>query len=320
MIEAWSEPKWQQPAWLNRRLYPFVSRHFITRSGRMHYIDEGRGRVLLFIHGNPTWSFSYRHLIDDLLETHRCVGIDHLGFGLSDKPDDAALLGPQQHADRLLALIDQLGLSDITLVMSDWGVPIGLDIATRIPDRISGLVLFNGWCWPVNGDLHFELLSWMMSSPLGQVWIRWFNSPISWILPMSVGVRPALTPQVLTHYRSPFNQPSDRTAVVTLYKEMAEGQAWLNRIWEQRESFVEKPSLVIWGGADIIFRRKELAIWARTLRQATIHFHPDVGQLPADEIPDLVLTQMRYFLNRLPGNLQDQPVTAENNQTELVSI
>jgi haloalkane dehalogenase len=111
--------------WLDRGEYPFRSRYVKTQYGDIHYVDEGAGKVVLFVHGNPTWSFMYRHLIQGLSEHYRCVAPDHIGFGLSDKPRDAAYL-PQFHAENLTAFIETLGLKDITLVIHDWGGPIGM--------------------------------------------------------------------------------------------------------------------------------------------------------------------------------------------------
>ena len=73
-------------SWLNRDEYPFASHYFQTAAGRLHYVDEGQGAPIVMVHGNPTWSFLYRHLIKQLRTDYRCVAVDHLGFGLSDKP------------------------------------------------------------------------------------------------------------------------------------------------------------------------------------------------------------------------------------------
>src|SRR5829696_2438417 len=94
----------QAPAWVDREAYPFSSRWLSLPEGRIHYVDEGEGPTLLFVHGTPTWSFEYRHLIRALRQTHRCVALDHLGFGLSDRPGDADY-GPEAHAGRLRAFV-----------------------------------------------------------------------------------------------------------------------------------------------------------------------------------------------------------------------
>ncbi|NBC18401.1 MAG: alpha/beta fold hydrolase, partial [Bacteroidetes bacterium] len=90
----------------------------------MHYVDEGDGPPVLMLHGNPTWSFLYRHLVRGLSDRYRCVAPDYLGFGLSDKPPGWTYR-PVDHARHIAHLIDTLALRDLTLVVQDWGGPIG---------------------------------------------------------------------------------------------------------------------------------------------------------------------------------------------------
>ena len=153
--------------WLDRDLYPFASRHFEQPQGRMHYVDEGSGPPVVFVHGNPTWSFCWRHLVLALRSDHRCIAVDHLGFGLSDKPD--TVLTPAEHADNLIRLLDHLDIHDATLVVEDWGGPIGLAWALERPGRVRRCVLFNTWMWSVAGDPHFEFFSRMMGGWLGRL-------------------------------------------------------------------------------------------------------------------------------------------------------
>lgn len=119
--------------WLDRAEYPFAPHHFESGDGRMHYVDEGEGEPVVLVHGTPTWSFLYsRHRIRGLSRTRRVIAPGHLGFGLSEKPADA-LYRPEDHARRLEALLEHLGLEGITLVVHDFGGPIGLSYALRHP-------------------------------------------------------------------------------------------------------------------------------------------------------------------------------------------
>ena len=131
--------------------YPFESRWLELPAGRLHYLDEGptdnegdpdpAAPVILFVHGNPTWTFHWRRLIDELSGTCRCIAIDHLGCGLSDKPQKSFRL-----ADRindLGKLIDHLELNDITLVAQDWGGAIGLGTMLDRKERLARVLLFN---------------------------------------------------------------------------------------------------------------------------------------------------------------------------------
>ena len=97
----------QNNNWLDREAYPFTSRFLELDAGRMHYIDEGQGDAIVLVHGTPTWSFLYRNLIKELSKNHRCIAMDHIGFGLSDKPVGWTYR-PQDHARNVQALIDHL--------------------------------------------------------------------------------------------------------------------------------------------------------------------------------------------------------------------
>ena len=115
----------RRPDWLSDDLYPFESRFFTYPSGhRMHYVDEGEGEPIVFVHGNPAWSFEFRHLIKGLRSGYRCIALDHVGFGLSSRSDRSEDHHPKRHAARFASLIDHLELQDLTLVMEDWGGPI----------------------------------------------------------------------------------------------------------------------------------------------------------------------------------------------------
>ena len=162
------------PAWLDRNAYPFISNWFDLPEGRMHYIDEGKGDILLFVHGNPSWSSEYRQLIRHFAVTHRCIALDHLGFGLSDKPIDASYL-PQFHAANLARFIEGLDLTDITLVVQDWGGPIALSYAVDNPTRIGRIVASNSWFFDVREYATMRRFSRIVGSALGRALCRRFN-------------------------------------------------------------------------------------------------------------------------------------------------
>ena len=132
----------EYPAWLNRARYPFNSYRLDLPDGRVHYVDEGEGRPVILLHGNPTWSFLYRHLIAGLSNEYRCTAPDLLGFDLSEKPVDFSYR-PVAHARVVERLIEALDLSGTVVVGHDWGGPLGLDYATRHPDTVAGLVAMN---------------------------------------------------------------------------------------------------------------------------------------------------------------------------------
>ena len=128
--------------WVSDHLFPFESRFLaLPPDHRMHYIDEGRGEPLVFVHGNPAWSFEFRHSVRELRSEFRCVALDPIGFGLSSRSARREDHRPQSYAHRLAALLDHLDLRDITLFMSDWGGPIGLDFAGQQPEPVKSFVI-----------------------------------------------------------------------------------------------------------------------------------------------------------------------------------
>lgn len=137
----------ERPTWLRVELYPFESRYPQVEGAWVHYVDERSGPTLLLLHGNPTWSFLYREIIKALRSEFRCVALDYPGFGLSVPPPGYGFT-PTEHADIVEAFVQQLDLSAVTVMVQDWGGPIGFAVATRHPERFSRFVIGNTWAWP----------------------------------------------------------------------------------------------------------------------------------------------------------------------------
>ena len=205
-----------RPAWVSERLYPFESRFFTTPGGRMHYVDEGAGAPIVFLHGNPSWSFEFRGLVADLRDRFRCVAPDHLGFGLSARPGRGEEHHPAAHAENFIALMHHLGLDEVTLFLADWGGPIGLEFARRHPERVARLVIVNTWAWPVDNDLHFVAFSRLMGGALGRFLITRRNLFVNRVMPAAVGDRSCLTAEVMDHYRQALPTPAARAACAAL--------------------------------------------------------------------------------------------------------
>ena len=130
--------------WLDKSEYPFNSNYFEINGQKLHYIDEGKGETLLFVHGTPSWSFDYRNVIKKLTENFRCIAIDHIGFGLSDKPEHYDYT-TKNHSKTLEKFVIEKQLNNITLVVHDFGGPIGLNFAIQNPEKIKNLVILNSW-------------------------------------------------------------------------------------------------------------------------------------------------------------------------------
>ena len=206
-----------RPDWVSDHLFPFESRFLaLPPDHRMHYIDEGKSEPLVFVHGNPAWSFEFRHPVRELRSEFRWVALDHIGFGLSSRSARREDHHPESHARRLAALLDHLDLREITLFMNDWGGPIGLDFARKHPERVKRLVIANTWCWPVWDDFHFQVvqlpdveLDRPVPAAASQHLRERSDVESGW-------ERGVLTPENMTHYGSAQPSPSARTASAEL--------------------------------------------------------------------------------------------------------
>src|SRR5262245_51331942 len=157
--------------------YPFSHGFVPTRRGRMHYAETGSGRPVLFLHGSPTWSYLYRHVMTQLASEGRMIAPDLIGFGLSEKPSSSTGYTVDASADDLLALVEQLDLRDLVLVVHDWGGPIGMALWLRAPERIRGLVVLNTFGFESAGrGLRASLARGMLRAPvLGEQLVQGFE-------------------------------------------------------------------------------------------------------------------------------------------------
>jgi haloalkane dehalogenase len=268
--------------WIDRQEYPFQSHYLPLEMGRLHYVDEGRGAPIVMVHGNPAWSFLYRHFVKELSADFRCIAPDHIGFGLSDKPHKWSNR-PAEHAENLQALVEHLGLRDITLVVQDWGGPIGLSYAVSKPENVKNLVIMNTWLWPSDDDWYYRAFSGLMGGPIGRFLIKRFNFFVNVVMKMAMGDKSKLSRPVHQHYVQPLANPADRKGCWVLPKEIIASTDWLRGLWELRANIADKPVLILWGLKDIAFREKELNTWQQLLTDCQVHRLEDVGHFVQEE-------------------------------------
>lgn len=248
-------PAVKRPAWVPEALYPFRDHYLEVGGCRVHYLDEGEGPVLLLLHGAPTWSFLYRELIRTLSARFRCIAPDYPGFGLSTAPAGYGFT-PAEHAEVIEQLVRTLDLSDVTLMVQDWGGPIGFWVAERHPQRFRALIIGNTFAWPVNGDWHFEAFSRLMGGPLGGLLIRRFNALVNLLIPAGVR-RHKVSPEVMAAYRAPFPTPAARYPTHVLPREILRSRAFLAEVEAGLPRLAQLPALIVWGDRDIAFREVE---------------------------------------------------------------
>lgn len=281
--------------WVDRVEYPFESKYFELPAGNLHYVDEGNGAPIVMVHGNPTWSFLYRKLIHRLRPAYRCVAMDHLGFGLSDKPASWTYL-PEDHAANLTALIDGLGLKNITLVVQDWGGPIGLAYAVAHPENVARLIIMNTWAWPVNRDPYYIAFSGFVGGPVGRMLIRRRNFFAKTIMRQAFGDKAKLTASAHEQYLRPLSAPEDRTGCLVFPRQIIASTPWLDRLWNNLAVLTAKPTLIVWGMKDIAFREKELKRWQRTFPAARTVRLNTVGHYVQEEAPEALAEAVVPFL------------------------
>jgi len=283
-------------AWIDRKEYPFASRFLQLDMGNMHYIDEGSGEPVVMVHGNPTWSFLYRHLVKGLSKKYRCVAVDHIGFGLSDKPDAWTYL-PEDHAKNLSRLIEKLNLRDITLVVQDWGGPIGLSYAVHQPDNVKRLVIMNTWMWPVKGDAHYERFSGFMGGPVGRFLIKRFNFFASVLMKKFIADPAKLPRHIHQHYLKPLEKPEERKGCWTFPKRIIDSGEWLDSLWSLRDTIKNKPALLLWGMKDVAFREPELNRWMSLFANRTVIRYHQVGHFVQEELGSGLCPAVEEFLH-----------------------
>lgn len=287
------------PPWLDRATYPFTPRTLELASGRLHYVDEGPpgGEVVLFVHGTPTWSYEYRHLVYALRATHRCVAPDHLGFGLSDRPPRAGY-GPAEHASRLASFVDRLGLEGVTLVVHDFGGPIGLPLALDRPSRVRRLLLLNTWMWSFDDDPLVRRRAGQVGGRLGRLLYRYANLSLRVLTPYAYGDRAKLTRAVHRHYLAPFRDRGTRERVLwALARGLLGASPYYTDLWRRRAELLGRPTAIVWGMADPAFTPRHLARWRELFGDAArVVELPGVGHWPHEEAPETVLAVLRGLL------------------------
>ena len=275
------------PGWLDRAGWPYEARWFPVREGRLHYVDEGAGDTLVLVHGTPTWSYEWRHAIAGMRGGHRVVALDHLGFGLSDRPADAGY-APEDHARRFRAVIEHVAPSGpFTLVVHDFGGPIALDWALDHADRLTRLVVVNSWMWSFDDDPSMRRKAAMIRGAVGRWLYRRLNASQRLIMPSAYGDRRRLTPAIHQQYLQPFPDPDSRERVLfALAQSMLGSSAFFDALWQRRARLASVPVHLLWGMRDSAFPPSFLERWQRALPQARTTAFASAGHWPHEEEPE----------------------------------
>lgn len=235
----------------------------------MHYIDEGVGEVMLFVHGTPTWSFLYRDFIQSFSKSYRCVAIDHLGFGLSDHPEhfDGT---PQSHSKNLIEFIDRLGLDQMTLVVHDFGGPIGLSAGIHHHQKVRQVIVFNTWLWATKDNPDVRKVDKILHSLLGGFLYLYLNFSPKVLLKKGFYDQMKLTKDLHRQYLLPFPNKASRRSLLNLGKALAGSSDWYQEQWELLDNLDSKPWLFLWGTKDEFITPAYLEKWKSRFPNAIV--------------------------------------------------
>ena len=283
----------------DQKLYPFAS-HWLDLhdGGRMHYLDEGSGPVLLLLHGNPSWSFLYRNIIPRLSQSFRCIAPDLPGFGLSTAAPGFGF-GAREQATAVLELIDRLDLTGVGVMMQDWGGPIGLWATLQRPERIERLIIGNTWAWPFDrrGPRIFSAL---MGGLPGRLSAYAFNGVVRVFF--SRGVVTPLPGNVLAMYLAPFRRRASRRPTHVFPRELTSAWPFLSEVEHGLPALANKPALILWGDSDFAFREHERNRFRALFpqhRDVTLH---NAGHFIQEDAPEEICAAIRdwYGFSAIP--------------------
>jgi len=270
----------------------------------MHYIDEGdkNAPVVLMVHGNPTWSFYYRNLAIALRNDYRVIVPDHLGCGLSDKPQNYAYR-IVDHIQNLSALMKHLEIDEYALIVHDWGGPIGVGNALQAPEKVKGLVILN------TSLFYIDKLPWQIklsrTPMIGEFMLRGLNLFSILAYYLAIVKKEKCSKEVYAAYTQPYNSWRNRIAVHRFVQEIPldknhPTRALLTDLDLKTQQFNNTPTLIAWGDQDFVFKPDDFCIGLeKRFPQADVHHFPDAGHYVLEDADEKIRPLVRDFLNGL---------------------
>ena len=290
-----------------RHLYPFKANYLNINGFNYHYVDEGHGDPVVMVHGNPTWSFYFRELIKALSSQCRTIVPDHIGCGLSDKPDAIAYdFKLKNRVDDLDYLLDQLGVREnITLILHDWGGMIGMAYAVRYPARVRRLVLMNTYAFLPPADYRIPWVAYFIrhAGPLASLAVLGLN--LFSLAALHLNSRQGLAQDVKNGLTAPYNCWNHRIAVLRFVQDIPLSRKdpsyqLAKSVDDQLAIFSDTPILVCWGEHDFVFNHHFLSEWQRRFPKADIHRFSEAGHYILEDVPEKIVPMVRDFLQNHP--------------------
>lgn len=283
-----------------RHHYPFKSNYLNVDGHLYHYVDEGKGDPLVMLHGNPTWSFYYRKLIMHFSKKYRVIAPDHMGCGLSDKPQHYSYI-LKKHIQNFETLMNYLNLHSITLIVHDWGGPIGFGYAIRYPENIKRLILFNTATF-IDEKLKMPFRIKICSLPiLGDIFIRRLNLFSRGALQMAIYQRKKINREIKVGYLAPYNSYQNRIAQLRFVQDIPwnkkiESYSLIKDIEKHLTLFENLPILIIWGDKDFCFTKHFLKKWEHYFPKALIKHLPKAGHYVVEDGDQTIIEWIEDFL------------------------
>ncbi|MFL5866820.1 MAG: alpha/beta fold hydrolase [Thermoleophilaceae bacterium] len=273
--------------------FPFDPRWLEAGDVRLHYVDEGPrdGPAILMLHGNPTWSYMYRRPIAELAAGgHRCVAVDHMGFGRSDKPPHLRDYTLETHIENVGRLIDELDLRDIVLAAHDWGGPIGLGALLGRRERLRALLLMNTWAWELPSFLP-PFIREFRTEGLGEILALAGNLFVE-AIPGGMASRD-VDPAMMDAYRAPFPDYWSRVGTLAFQRDIPlterDRSAPVMSGIHERLAELDVPATLLWGMRDRVFQPVFLDQWRELLPEARVVELDDAGHFVVEDRPDAVV-------------------------------
>ncbi len=259
--------------------YPFQSHYHTIGSHRIHYVDEGQGDTIVMVHGNPTWSYYYRRLISLLAKEHRVIAIDHMGCGLSDKPQKYNYC-LQNHIDNLDSLLQHLGVETFSLVVHDWGGAIGMGVAAKNPHLLTRAMVLNTAAFRSQRiPFRISVCRWPI---IGEPLVRGLNGFAGPSVFMAVSRK--MDKEVARAFLAPYDSWHNRVAVSAFVKDIPLTPAHpsyksLLYVEQGLEKLQERqlPMLICWGGKDFCFNKTFYDEWCERFPEAETHYFSESG-------------------------------------------
>lgn len=259
---------------------------------RIHYVDEGAGETLLLLHGNPTWSFLYRKMIPRLRDRFRCVALDYPGYGMSEAAPGYGYT-PREHSAIVERFVDHLGLTDLTVMVQDWGGPIGFGFAGRRPERVRRFIIGNTFAWPLDAERRIRVFSALMGGPVGRSLTRAFNFVPRFFFWR--GFAKPVAPEVLKMYLAPWREPARRVAAVIGPRQLIAASEYLREVEAGLARLSDRPALIVWGRRDFAFGEAEAARFAQLFPRSRTLFFDDASHFLQEDVGERIAEAFEEF-------------------------